>query len=798
MKKGDNMLKLAKITKDYLAGNNVVHALKGIDITFRKSEFVSVLGASGCGKTTMLNIIGGLDKYTNGDLIINGVSTKQYTDRDWDAYRNEKIGFIFQTYNLIMHMSVLANVEIALTLSGVNSKERKERAKKVLEEVGLAEQIHKKPNQLSGGQMQRVAIARALVNNPEIILADEPTGALDSQTSIQIMDILQKISKDKLIIMVTHNPDIAKLYSTRIIQLKDGEMVSDSDTYEEKIANHIEEVAEDINIGKRKKRVKKPKNKLAVKTSMNFLTALKLSFNNLKSKKVRTALTAIAGSIGIIGVALVLSISNGFGNYINDMQSTTLGNYPIQVFEQSVDMNALMNAQKEMMNGVNLPEFIDDKNVITYKEQNMMTAFHKNNITNEYIDYVNKIDKNLVNAITHTYGVDINMVGKKSNKYYKVANSDLNFQQLVGEKSFMETQYDIIDGKYPANANELVLVIDKYNRISEKVITALGLPISEKIDFSSILGTEYKVVSNDDYYYKDNQNIFRASNNFAGMYNAAESTSVKIVGIMRVKKNDNSALISSIMSSGLAYTNDLVKEVYNGAKNSEVVKAQIASPTIDVTSGLEFKEDVTMTKADQFKAKLQKLGGDETPVGINIYPINFEAKDGIINYLNKFNEGKVVADQIRYMDMAEMATSTMSTLVDTITIVLVAFACISLVVSSLMIGIITYVSVVERTKEIGILRSVGARKKDVSHVFTAETFIIGLIAGVFGIVVTLLLTIPINLIINSLVGISGISSLSFGAAIILICVSTLIAVVAGIIPSKIASKKDPVVALRTE
>ncbi len=786
-------LKLQNITKTYKSVE-VITALKEITLDFRESEFVSILGPSGCGKTTLLNIIGGLDQYDSGDLIINGMSTKKFKSYDWDAYRNRSIGFVFQNYNLIGHQSVLQNVEIAMTLSGVSSTERRRRAKQALTDVGLADQLKKKPNQLSGGQMQRVAIARALVNNPDIILADEPTGALDSHTSIQIMDILREVSKTRLVIMVTHNRELAEEYSNRIITLLDGEIQSDSNPVRE----------ENTETGGAS-RVEKQKIK---KTSMTLFTAAALSFRNLVTKRGRTITTAFAGSIGIIGVALVLALSNGLSAYMDSMQSDTLSGYPITIGtnEQTIDSVR--------------PGFIRDNEVTTYKEypsDNVIYSYdkeessvkHSNIITQNYLDYIEALPvqlPNTVNNISYTHGVNINLLAKGQDtvvKYNTMAASGSVESRMLGggntywhelpeNNDFILSIYDLIGegSRMPTSKNEVILVVDEYNRVDKEFFGKVGITTNtdnyKLTDF--INATMLKVIPNDDYY-TQNGDLFTETEpvDYEKIYNNGSGTALTIVGILRPKENAS----SSYLSPGIAYTTALTAAVVDEAKNSEIAKVQNNSDR-DVLLGTPFKDDKAKVNA------LLGLGANTTPTGINIYPKDYESKDKIKGYLDNFNQNKADVDQLVYSDMAESITSMTATLLDTVTYVLIGFAAISLLVSTIMISIITYVSVIERTKEIGILRSVGARKKDISRVFNAETIIIGFTAGMLGVGLSYLMAIPINTIIFKLAGISGIANLTPLHAVALVIGSMILTLIAGFIPAKMAAKKDPVVALRTE
>ena len=867
------MLKLKNIKKTYVTGDEKVEALKGISIEFRESEFVSILGQSGCGKTTLLNIIGGLDRYTSGDLIINGKSTKDFKDRDWDAYRNYSVGFVFQSYNLIGHQTVLSNVELALTISGVSRKERKQRAIKALEEVGLKEQIHKKPNQLSGGQMQRVAIARALVNNPDIILADEPTGALDTKTSVQVMEILKKISKDKLIIMVTHNPELAEKYSSRIIKILDGKITDDSDPIEHQ------------------KEEKQPDTKKR-RTSMKFLTALRLSLNNLMTKKGRTILTSFAGSIGIIGIALILAISTGVQNYINKVEEDTLSSYPITIEESTVDMSSLMQS----MSGENTDNTENKEEGKAYSADimnDMITTLSNKKQSNnlkelkKYLDDGdNEITKNS-NSIKYGYDININlyrantddgivrvnpstvmnafgmgdMIEAQNNSAMSsvfgssmMTNTDVCFEMLDNQQ-LLESQYDLVKGSWPKQYNEVVLVLKEDGRIDDYTLYSLGLKDQselkdkwkavengEKLDenqestsysYDDLLNLQFKLLLNSDYYQKQNGlwiNKEDDDNYLKEKINNAET--VKIVGI--IKQNEQSAVSTSV-TSGIGYTKQLKEYVIEKSNDAQIVKEQKDNKDVNVFSGLKFPTDedtstmenltaeqrmamsklsseeiaqmmetYSANKDSSYEKNLQKLGAVDidTPTSISIYPKDFEAKDKISDAIEEYNqkqrdEGKE-ENTISYTDIVGTMMKSVSQIINTISYVLIAFVAISLIVSSIMIGIITYISVLERTKEIGILRAIGASKKDISRVFNAETLIIGLISGLIGIGITVLLTLPINSMIYAVTGVKVVTAVPFKAGVVLVLISMFLTIIAGLIPAKIASKKDPVIALRTE
>jgi len=893
------MLEIKGIKKDYVMKDEKVNALKGVNICFRKSEFVSILGPSGCGKTTLLNIIGGLDRYTEGDLIIEGKSTKEFKDKDWDNYRNHRVGFVFQSYNLIPHQTILQNVELALTLSGVSKKERRLRATEVLNKVGLGDKLKAKPNQLSGGQMQRVAIARALVNDPEIILADEPTGALDSKTSVHIMELLKEVSKSRLVIMVTHNPELANEYSSRIIRLLDGELIEDTKPYTTK---QLKIDLEKNQQAKTKEQEEKTFKKTEKKKSMSFFTALSLSFKNLLTKKARTILVAFAGSIGIIGIALILSLSSGFSLYINKIQEDTLSTYPIKIESKSVDFTSVI---MDMFMDTSYSDKIEhDKDAVYPKDSitsvldSIGNSLESNNLTKFYT-YLNENYADIedyVNAVQYTYDINLefytntkfeniqpnsNAVMKMINKYsvyffaektkvratprddgsYLIETiegvepdyaalvnsypelafikSDLEadgklemssekvsyltfallnmsssggmgtmsmfgnmdiFNEMIDNHDLIKSQYNLLgeESRFAENQNEAILVLDKNHEIDEYMLYALGLLSDEDmdniikatikgdkyqvgIDYSDILGTKYKVLEESDYYvkladnsivdirtYNDRTNANYDKAKYEQYYNQIKNNctnEVEIVGIVRLK--DSAA--NGSLSTGIAYTHELTKHMVNHYNNSYGVE----NGDLDALS----------------------LG---TPKSINIYVNSFDSKAVVQDFIKTYNNQAEEGDEIKYNDLVGVIMGTVSIIINSITYVLIAFVSVSLVVSSIMIGIITYISVIERTKEIGVLRSVGASKRDIKHVFTAESFIIGLTSGVFGILITLLFIIPINILLKSFTGIAGLASLPVLGAVILISISVVLTFIAGLFPAYIASKKDPVIALRTE
>ena len=765
------MLKLEKINKSYKTGEFVQHALKDINLEFRKKEFVSILGASGSGKTTLLNIIGGLDRYDSGDLIINETSTTKFKDKDWDAYRNNCIGFIFQSYNLITHISILENVEMGMTLGGVSAKKRRKKAKDALKKVGLEKHINKKPNQLSGGQMQRVAIARALVNDPEIILADEPTGALDSETSVQIMELIKEIASDKLVIMVTHNPELAKKYSTRVIEFKDGKLISDSNPIDKK-----DETNEEYKINK---------------TSMGFLTALKLSFNNIVTKKGRTLLTAFAASIGIIGIALILSLSNGFDKKIDEFEVNTLSQMPI-VISPTV-MISDEKAQEELKNMMTSSDnsYTDKKEI--YPLLTLESITHKNKITTDYIKYIEKIDNSYIGGIAYNRATNLNILYKTNGKITYINSSSIMAplpENTDGkEDSIITNNFEVIYGKMSQEKNELLLLVDSKNRVSLDILKLLGYSENQTVTFDELLEKEFKVVFNDDFYKSYGEN-FIMNTSYDELYNNENNLTLRISGIIRGKKNSTFAEYSG---TGLIYKESLMEYVMEKNDSSKIVKKQ-KEADYNVLTGEKFTGDTESSKNEI----LGYFGAISSPIAIQIYPKDFKSKDKLLEYLDKYNENKSEEEKILYTDYAKAISSLSSGIMDAITIVLIAFSAISLVVSSIMIGIITYISVLERTKEIGILRALGARKKDIKRVFNAETFIIGLTSGLIGILIARLLLFPANAIIENLTNLAGVAQMNPVHAIILIIISILLTVIGGAIPAGIASKKDPVESLRTE
>ena len=772
------MLTLKSIKKTYKTGSFLQHALKGIDLDFRDSEFVAILGPSGSGKTTLLNIVGGLDKYDSGNLIINGKSTKHFKSSDWDAYRNNSVGFIFQSYNLIPHISILVNVEMGLTLSGVNSKERKKKAEELLKKVGLKDHVHKKPNQLSGGQMQRVAIARALANDPDIILADEPTGALDTKTSKQILDLIKDISKETLVIMVTHNSELAGSYASRVVEMRDGEIVKDSNPL---------------------KKAEKEKDSFVLKkTSMSFLTALKLSFNNIKTKKGRTALTAFASSIGIIGIALILSLSNGFNIEVENFEQNSLAQSPIMITKEAMQMDE--NTMKKIEGNKNLKKY-PAKRVVYAQNDVMDTIMHTNNITKEFIDYLDKIDKKQVCGLTYEKGTALNIIRKDNDDYFKVempsgdATQTMQLWSLLptnpnkNEDGLIEKNYDILEGTLDENVPGLILQVTNKNEVPAAILKQLGME-SKEVNFKDIMNKELKVIVNDDYYQKMGDN-FIPSQDFAKMYNSENSITVKINAI--IKGKDGKEMVTN--TSGLGYNQALVNLIMQKNKDSEIVKAQ-EKADYNILTHASFDDSKNSTNTKDIM--MGYLGVDTVPIAIYIYPNDFDTKDYVTDYLDKYSKNKDEENTIQYTDTAKFISSLTGGIMSAITVVLIAFSSISLVVSSIMIGIITYISVLERIKEIGILRALGARKKDIKRVFNAETFIIGIFSGLLGVLIAYLLTFPANAIIENLSGLADVAKLNPVHAVVLIIISMTLTIIGGAIPANMASKKDPVEALRTE
>ncbi len=848
------MIQIKNIVKNYLSGDNVVHALKDVNLNFRNSEFVSILGPSGCGKTTLLNIIGGLDKYTSGDIVINGVSTKEYKDKDWDKYRNHYIGFVFQSYNLISHLSVLENVELALSIAGLNKHEKRQRAIDALKEVGLENQLKKKPNQLSGGQMQRVAIARAIVNKPKIILADEPTGALDSETSTQVMEILKKISKDYLIIMVTHNEELAQNYSTRIISVLDGNVVGDTNPFtptKKEIEKDILENKE--NVQEHTSKIKKQKN------SMKFLTALMLSIKNLWSKKGKTIIESFAGSIGIIGIALIIAVSTGFTNYINNVQSDALGNTPITVSAISMNMNKFASMDIKPQENVAPQENV----VVPYNPMQQFIEYgYYNNFTQDFIAHVNEFEnadkqkeEPLLNLVEYDYYTPVKMITKTGTGYKYIFRENKtsvlsgapgsSVYPMLNNIDYVMEQYDLIYGRMPEiksgddYSKEMLLVVDAGNKVSIETLNNIGIPYEidaqngkfKSIDFEKVCAQEYKLLFNNDYYTPNSPDFDSITEfskldttNQTELKNAFDSLSVtlKISGVIRLKKNG-----AQMLSSGLAYMPSLEKYYSNNCQNSLIAQKSLATKDTKafyddyitnvaefevINTGFKTSDEINnylflhygykLTDEEAFELGLQQIGISKIPVGIRFYPKNFDGKDAVLNMIAEYNNNQTNENlKINYTDTSSFLTATLGQMIDIISYVLIAFAGISLVVSSVMIGIITYTSVIERTKEIGVLRSIGARKKDISRIFNTETILIGFIAGSLGVLVSFILTFPISAIIKKVAGgaiATNIAVLNPLPAIILILISTLLTAIAGTVPARLASKKDPVLCLRSE
>lgn len=921
------MLRLKNITKDYKSSSETVSALKGIDLAFRKNEFVSILGPSGCGKTTMLNIIGGLDKYTSGDLIINGKSTKQYKDRDWDIYRNHRIGFIFQSYNLIPHQTILGNVELALTISGISKEERIRRAKEALDRVGLKDKYNKKPNQLSGGQCQRVAIARALVNNPEILLADEPTGALDTATSVQIMELIKEISSERLVIMVTHNPELAEQYSSRIVRLLDGKVIEDTDPFSEEdeiaecekyAAEEEKRIAAEVNALSPKEAKKKNKKKKE-NAKMSFFTAFKLSTKNLISKKARTALVGVAGSIGITGIAVVLALSSGIRSYVASMQDDMLSGSPITITQNTYDLSALTG----MMPKEDLKDFIKEDGKVyingiikrlSEMAGTMDSLMVKNDINQNYVDYLNAMPKEYVSEVLLDYGIDISynmytdFAEKKGGETQGVSVSTItqiytsilehtdfaqfssyitmlaqSFQQAPKNTDYILSQYDVLAGKVATGANEVMIVVDTDTMLTDVLLAQLGYYSQDEF-----LNIVYDAVDSDHYdealfrdhftydellgktftWYPNNTILTKVEdemqkqltpftyNSSSDGFSSEGAIDVKVVGILQAKED----ISFGCLTSGVYYTSALSDKAIAENKDSEIINymkennLESISSTLyqGMSTGITYKysytymderyEDVTgylgqgtsMTLIGMamgggssgmgglgsgstgslqnnkiYTITLADLGGNELPTSISIYPLNFDAKDQVNDYLDKWNSeddvtvnGKTLTKDDRtdivYNDTLELVIDMINNMINIVSTALISFTSISLVVSTVMIGIITYVSVVERVKEIGVIRSLGGRKKDVSHLFNAETFIIGLLAGLIGIVATYGISAIANVVIYNLTGIDSIAALPVDQAIMLVLLSVALTLISGLVPARSAAKKDPVVALRTE
>lgn len=808
------MLQLKNITKEYPIGNDSkLKALKGISINFRKSEFVSILGHSGCGKTTLLNIIGGLDHYTSGNLIINNKSTKEFKDKDWDNYRNKKVGFVFQSYNLIPNINLLGNVAMGLTLAGVKKSERIKLAKQALEKVGLGGQIKKMPNQLSGGQMQRVAIARAIVGKPDIILADEPTGALDSETGIQIMEILKEISKEKLVIMVTHNPELAREYSTRIIKMFDGNLMEDSDPYDE------DQLKEDFKKLENEQQIELPNNNLKnkkEKVSMSVGTAYSLSGKTLLSRKGRTIITSIAGSVGIFAIALILAISNGMNGYVNSLQSSALGTSAITISEttRSISTSGKIDSETDK----NLVEYPSNTSgIYPYTDSSSQTTIIYNNFSEEFLNYLNAMDKSYTSTIEYSYSTKMNIIAN-TNSGYKLLTTSSNSSggifgnvtasswydvssQTLSNQSLITNSYDVLykttETGIPASYTELALVVDKYNRIETSILDALGIDYSAGLDtisYVDLVGKEFKLIPNN-YFYSYSDGTYKApttTSEYENLYKNSNAITLKIVGVLRLKNND----ATEWLNQGIVYSSALTDFVKNDAINSDIGNAQINNHTKNVLTGETFTDTPTSKIDDQYKSALKSLGCYSLPTRISIYPAGIDEKDKIVTYLDEWNSLNP-DNKITYTDFSELLLGMLSSLIDTISYVLIAFCAVSLVVSTVMISVTTYTSVIERTKEIGVLRSLGARKKDISRIFNAETSMIGAFAGIIGVGFAYIIGALANAILKSLLG-TAIVSLTLPVAIIMIVLSIGLTLLAGLIPAKIAAQKDPVLCLRTE
>ena len=781
------MLQLKDLRKSYHVGDTVTHALDDVSISFRNQEFVAILGPSGSGKTTLLNVIGGLDRYDSGDLIINGKSTKNFKETDWDAYRNNSVGFVFQNYNLISHLSIIANVELGMNLSGVSASERHKRAVDALTQVGLKDHISKNPNQLSGGQMQRVAIARALANDPDILLCDEPTGALDTETSEQIMKLIKKLSKDRLVVMVTHNPNLAQEYATRIVNFQDGKILNDSNPFNPE----------------------KEKDTFKLKrTKMSYWNAIKLSFTNIMTKKGRTTLTAFASSIGIISIAVVLALSNGFQKQIDTTMSKALAKYPVTINQTATDASSIEDRNESDKN-------VKNRGYLTVEKDRLQESTHQNKISQKYVNYIKKINPDYANNISYQRGINLNLLTRNDNKIKRVqfspisASSDssqaaaqMRMQAISatglgssvfpttlnsGKSNFLKENYQLLSGAWPHKATDLVLVTDNENKLNINIIKNLGFKVKtgQKIKYPKFVGKTFKIVANNDYYQKLPTGMFIPQKISNSMYDNSK-TKLRIVGVIRPKDQNSMALLSA----GIAYSDQLTQNIINKNKASEIVKAQ-KKTTQNVMTGQSMN-------SQEKKQMIQSIGGSTIPTSMMIYPNDFDAKDKVLDYLDKWNRGKKKKDKIIYTDMSSAVTSMTGGLLNGITTVLVAFAAISLVTSMIMIGILTYTSVLERTKEIGILKALGARKKDITRVFDAETFILGVFSGVLGVFIAWLLVFPINSLLYSITDLSNVAQLNPTHALILIIISTILTMIGGHLPARMAAKKDAAIALRSE
>lgn len=778
------MLEIQNIKKHYKVGETTTKALDGVSVAFREQEFVAILGPSGSGKTTMLNVIGGLDQYDSGDMIINGKSTKTFKDRDWDAYRNNSVGFVFQNYNLIGHLGIIDNVELGMTLSGVSKDEKRQKAESALTRVGLKDHMNKKPTQLSGGQMQRVAIARALANDPDILLCDEPTGALDTETSVQIMDLIKELSNEKLVVMVTHNPELAHDYTDRIIEFEDGRILSDSNPYTEYGETN------QFNLKQ---------------TKMTFLTALKLSFNNIRTKKGRTILTSFASSIGIIGIAIVLALSNGFQRQIDQTQSETLAQFPITISSVTTDRSSIEEEDEEV------EEYPDTETVVAEQSDQEQTQ-HINNIDEEYVDYIENIDPDLSNNIGFTRSIGMNLLREVdgevepvsfsntgSNDSSAAISSALSTSTGIGvstfptqldesKGNFLEENYSLLEGSYPEAPTDVVLIVDETNTTNIHALENLGFDVEagDELNFDEIVGTTVQLVGNDEYYTELPTGGFMPNTDYQSIYDNEANETITVTGVLRVKENST----MNLLAPGIAYSNELTADIIEQNQDSAIVQAQEESD-VNVMTG----EPVDETTRSSL---LTYLGGESVPSSIMIYPNNFEDKEEVLTYLDEYNEDLPEEDQIIYQDLAGTMTELTGGLMDAITYVLIAFAAISLVTSMIMISIITYTSVIERTKEIGVLKALGARKKDVTRVFDAETCILGITSGTLGVLIAWLLTFPANYILFQITDLENVAQLNPLHAILLIIVSTVLTMLGGHIPARMAAKKDAAIALRSE
>jgi putative ABC transport system permease protein len=776
------MLELKHIKKYYHVGDTLTKAQDDVSVAFRKQEFVAILGPSGSGKTTMLNIIGGLDRYDSGDLLIKGKSTKTFKDSDWDAYRNNSIGFIFQSYNLITHLSIIDNVEMGMTLSGVSGAEKCKKAEDALIRVGLKDHMHKQPTQLSGGQMQRVAIARAIANDPEILLADEPTGALDSQTSDEIMQLIKDLSKERLVIMVTHNPELAHKYADRIIEFADGKIQNDSNP-------HVEG--------------EKDGNFELKRTKMSYLTALKLSYNNIRTKKGRTFLTMFASSIGIIGIAVVLALSNGFQKQIDKTQSEAMAAMPVTISQIGSDPSAMMQQKNN--------ENFSKHKYVTAEKSAADKAQHVNKLTDKYVSYVKSMSAKKAKNIAVTYGTGLNLIRSVDGKYQTVkfsnasaTSNSTDTSALMasstgvggsvypidrnGKQSFLKKNYKLLAGSYPSKATDIVIIADRDNKVNINGLKNLGFKVSEEenLSFDKLVGTTVKMVANDNFYQKLPTGNYVPASDYAAMAKAGQTKTLHVTGVLRIKSKNSDGLLAS----GVAYSDQLTKLALTTNENSAIVKAQKANPTKNIMTGASM--DATTESG-----MLTTLGATKTPTSIQIYPTNFKRKDKVLSYLDKWNKGKKKADKVVYTDMAGTVSDMTGGLMDAITYVLVAFAAISLITSMIMIAILTYTSVLERTKEIGVLKALGARKKDITRVFDAETAILGVGSGLLGIIIAWLLTFPINTVLASVTGLTGVAVLNPVHAIVLVIIATVLTLLGGHVPARMAAKKDAAIALRS-